>query len=547
MLAFGGIPSGYERRGYQQRCTVRTRERLKVEGSALIVMPTGSGKTAAMGFTIAEEMIETVLPKVLILQGSDFLIRQNKKTIGELTAHLGAALSVVKARRNDWTGDIVFGTAQSVSKPWRLKQMPFFTHLVVDEAHHAASPTYRAIIERAREINPDVRILFYTATPNRSDGQTLAFAAGIAFQITYSELIDLGILVPVRTFTIDTGFKADLENIPLVGAEYDMTSLGKLLDKQVHHDAVIDHWVEKRCNNRQTVAFCPTIPHAEALAQAFRDRGYVAECVHSKKEEENERILGEYAAGRIQVVINVMMLAEGWDDQRTACVINLRMMASELTFLQAVGRGMRSLDPLRYPGESKTNCILLDFTGAAERHRSIEVRVLEEQEAAMRVEAHPRPANDNSNIFPCRPKEVVRHFGMREIEIMRQAKPRFVRVASVCDAMVARNQNAWAGAFCHGGEWYALSRVGKDTITVLGCATSNEAMTWCDRFLMAEASGSCRGLEMRPPTADQKKALMRYLVDAKRFKNAYEAACVLDVTEARTAIKHTLGKVRAAA
>lgn len=547
MLAFGGVPSGYEHRGYQQRCNLRTRERLKAEGSALVVMPTGSGKTAVMGITIAEEMADTVLPKVLVIQGSDFLVRQNRKTIGELTAHLGAALSVVQARRNDWSGDIVFGTAQSVSKPFRLRRMPFFTHLIVDEAHHAASPTYRAIIDRAKEINPDIRIVLYTATPNRSDGQTLAFAAGLAFQMTYSELIDLGILVPVRTFTIDMGLKADMEKIRIVGADYDMKSLGKLLDKQVHHDAVIDHWIEKRCDVRQTVAFCPTIPHAEALAQAFRDRGIRAECIHSEKEDDNERIMADYASGRIQVIVNVMMLAEGWDDQRTSCVINLRMMASELTFLQAVGRGMRSLDPLRHPGESKSNCVLLDFTGAAERHRSIEVRVLAEREAVMRAEPHPHPANDNDNVFARRPKEVLRNFGMREIEIMRHAKPSFVRVSSICEGMVARNQNAWAGAFCHGGEWYALSRIAKEPIAVIGCATSNEAMTWCDRFLMAEASGSCRGLEMRPPTAEQRKSLMRYLIDARAFSNAYQAACVLDVTEARTAIKHTLGKVRSAA
>ena len=547
MLAFGGVPSGYEHRGYQQRCNLRTRERLKTEGSALVVMPTGSGKTATMGITIAEEMAETVLPKVLVIQGSDFLIRQNRKTIGELTAHLGAALSVVQARRNDWSGDIVFGTAQSVSKPWRLRKMPFFTHLIVDEAHHAASATYRAIIDRAKEINPDIRIVLYTATPNRSDGQTLAFAAGLAFQITYSELIDLGILVPVRTFVIDMGLKADMEKIRIVGADYDMKSLGKLLDKQVHHDAVIDHWIEKRCDVRQTVAFCPTIPHAEALAQAFRDRGFRAECIHSEKEAENERIMAEYAAGRIQIIVNVMMLAEGWDDQRTSCVINLRMMASELTFLQAVGRGMRSLDAVRYPGESKSNCVLLDFTGAADRHRSIEVRVLAEREAVMRAEAHPHPANDNSNVFARRPREVLRSFQMREIEIMRHAKPSFVRVSSICEAMVARNQNAWAGAFCHGGEWYALSRIAKEPISVIGCTTSNEAMTWCDRFLMAETSGSCRGLEMRPPTVDQKKALMRYLINAAAFPSAYHAQCVLEVAEARVAIKHTLGKVRSAA
>ena len=40
--------------------------------------------------------------------------------------------------------------------------------------------------------------------------------------------------------------------------------------------------------------------------------------------------------------------------------------------IQVVGRGLRTVDPERLPGVVKTDCIVLDFAGAALRHGSLE-------------------------------------------------------------------------------------------------------------------------------------------------------------------------------
>ena len=67
-----------------------------------------------------------------------------------------------------------------------------------------------------------------------------------------------------------------------------------------------------------------------------------------------------------------MVLTEGFDSQPVGCIVILRPMLHKGTFIQAIGRGLRKVDPERFPGIVKTDCIVLDFTGAALRHGSIE-------------------------------------------------------------------------------------------------------------------------------------------------------------------------------
>ena len=84
--------------------------------------------------------------------------------------------------------------------------MPTLDLLVIDEAHHAAAPTYRAVIDAVLDRNPDARIFGVTATPNRGDGKGLREVfSNVADQIRLGELIAAGHLVPPRTFVIDVG------------------------------------------------------------------------------------------------------------------------------------------------------------------------------------------------------------------------------------------------------------------------------------------------------------------------------------------------------
>jgi len=525
---------------HQTNCIAALATKLDQEGRdplALVVMPPGAGKTWTMGFYLAEQMPVTAFPKVLVLQSARKILKQNRRTLSEATTAIGAKTTVVMARSNDWSGDIVFGSAASVTRPGRLAQMPVLTHIIVDEAHHAGSASYKRIIRAARKANPWVKVILFTATPNRADGEPIATPEDIAFQITYAELIDIGHLVPVTTRTIDMGLRKDFERIGTKTAanddHHDDDTLGALLNKQIHHQSVVDHWrAEGGAERARTVGFCPNVAHAEALAATFRANGVNAAHIHGDMSDEQvETILEEYEAGRHQVLLSCAMLLEGWDSPVTDCIINLRMMVAELTFLQAVGRGMRAF-------EGKTDCLLLDFAGAAQRHGSIETRVLVEREARVRAETHAHPANDNDCFaIERKPQEVIREFSMREIDIMRQSKPRFVEVPGQQPAMVAVARDGWASVLCIEGMWHCATRVGTQDVHISSCDTGSEAMAMADRFLLSFGVPR-RNFEHQPPTFSQEKELRKYLIDDPQAKNSrYDAECFLAMAHGRPLLK----------
>lgn len=533
-----GLATGRDPYAHQTRCNDGIRMKLEEKGMALAVMPPGAGKTWTMGFYLADEMPVTAFPKVLVLQSSRKILKQNRKTISEATAAIGAKTSVVQARHNDWSGDIVFGSIATVTKPARLRQMPVITHIIVDEAHRAGSGSYKRVIKHARAMNPQVKVILFTATPNRADGEPIATPADLAFQITYAELIDIGILVPVTTRTIDLGLRKDFERIGIAANDdhYDDDTLGSLLNKQIHHQAVVDHWRDQGGEERvSTVGFCPNVAHAMALTEVFIANGVNAACIHGEmSDDEVERIIDEYEAGRHKVLMSCAMLLEGWDSPRTDCIINLRMMVAELTFLQAVGRGMRS-----NPDMGKTDCLLLDFTGAAQRHGTIETRVLVEREARVRADTQAHPESETPAIER-KPIEVIREFSMRTIDIMRRSKPRFVEVPGAIPTMVATSRDSWAGVACVDGLWHCVTRVGQQDIHISSCNTGNEAMAMADRFLLG-AGETRRNFEMQPPTFSQEKELRRYLIDDPQARRSrYDAECFLAATHARSMLRNAM-------
>lgn len=366
-------------RGYQNLANTATQLKLANGNTALVIVPTGGGKTFLMAMLGARLLVNDGAEKVLVLQRSVTLLSQNRASIENQIGHHGLSTSVVRSVQNDWSGDIVFGTMASVAQPERLAGAPAVSHLIIDEAHHSACKSFRRIVETLRAANPGLKVILYTATPIRGDRKPIAAESEIAYQISYAELIDQGILVPVRTFSIDLGLKADFADVAKRRGEHE-DRVSSLLDTVPLRRAVVREWC-KHASARKTVVFCPTIAYAENLLLDFLEEGIKADVVHSglHTDEVRDR-LEAYAQGRTQVLLNVFMLTEGWDDQPTSCVVNLRLMAEKISYLQAIGRGMRSLDAVRHPGLEKADCLFLDFTGAAHRHGYLEAEIEQERE-----------------------------------------------------------------------------------------------------------------------------------------------------------------------
>ena len=251
--------------------------------------------------------------------------------------------------------------------------MPPFDLLVIDEAHHAAANTYRTIIDRVLELNPNCIVFGVTATPNRSDGKGLRDVfSNVSDQITLAELIRSGHLVTPRTFVIDVGVKNQLSSVRKVGSDFDMNAVDQIMNQRPINGAVVDQWLEKG-ENRQTVVFCSTVQHAEAVTEAFQDRDVKAATITGQLSHmERNSILERYANNEINVIVNVQVLTEGWDHPPTSGGVLLRPSSAKSTMIQMVGRGLRTVNSDEYPEVIKSDCIILDFGTSSLMHGTLE-------------------------------------------------------------------------------------------------------------------------------------------------------------------------------
>jgi len=113
---------------------------------------------------------------------------------------------------------------------------------------------------------------------------------------------------------------------------------------------------------RPTVAFMPLVRSARMLALCFNDAGIRADVIHGDMPSWQRReALAAYEAGEIQVLVNAMVLTEGWDSPRTKCVIVGRPTKSRSLFVQMAGRGLRPVPGV--PVEEQ-DCILITVADA---------------------------------------------------------------------------------------------------------------------------------------------------------------------------------------
>ena len=111
------------------------------------------------------------------------------------------------------------------------------------------------------------------------------------------------------------------------------------------------------------------------MCEAFAASGYKAATVWGDMSDADRRnTLSDFTSGKLQILVNVAVLTEGFDHPPTSCVILLRPSSFKSTMIQMIGRGLRIVDPKEHPDIIKKDCIILDFGTSTLIHGSLEMK-----------------------------------------------------------------------------------------------------------------------------------------------------------------------------
>ena len=254
--------------------------------------------------------------------------------------------------------DHVFASIQSLNAAGlAYLDSRHFDVVVIDEFHHAAAQSYRALLEHIQPFE----LLGLTATPERSDGLPILdwFDGRIAAELRLWDAIDQQRLSAFAYYGIHDGL--DLRELPWRrGRGYDVAGLSTLLTAndaaaKLALKQLVEHVDD--INRMRALGFCVSVEHARFMARVFQSSGVKATAIWSDTPEpERRRALLDLGARRINIIFSVDLFNEGIDVPAVDTLLMLRPTDSATLFLQQLGRGLRR-------SVGKTVCTVLDFVG----------------------------------------------------------------------------------------------------------------------------------------------------------------------------------------
>ena len=378
-------------RPYQQEAVDGVFAAWREARSALVVLPTGCGKTVVFA-EIARRVCKDDKKRVMVLAHREELVFQAKEKIHAVTgldAHVemgeykadtglfGASPVVVSTVQTHTAGGDGGGRMTKFNPE-------DFGLLIIDEAHHATAGSYKRCIDWYMR-NPEMKMLGVTATPDRADEEALGQVFDVvAYDYEVMDAIRAGWLVPVSQQMVSVGH-LDLSQVRTTAGDLNAGDLAKVLnDEQTLHE--IAYPTIDICGDRRALVFAATVDQAERLCEIFNRHkpGCAGWLCGKTDKDERKKTLAAFKEGNLRFVCNVGVLTEGFDDDGVEVVVMARPTKSRSLYAQMAGRGTRphssvarGLGQMASDEERriaiqtspKPGCLIIDFCGNAGRHK----------------------------------------------------------------------------------------------------------------------------------------------------------------------------------
>ncbi|HKB20739.1 MAG TPA: DEAD/DEAH box helicase family protein [Gaiellaceae bacterium] len=313
--------------------------------------PTASGKTiAAAGFVEAARTMG-----VLILTHRRLLVSQFNR---ELAAEgYGDRLTpiVEQGQTPPRPDPITVQTYAWFARHYDSVSRDTYQLVIADEAHTALGEKTSHAIRSF----PDPIYIGMTATEQLIAKQVSDVFPASVDDLPLQDAARRGLIAPLRNLRVPPA--AAIHSVPIVGGDFEERALAAVLDHKALNQAAASLYRD-RFDSTPGIVYAAGVDHAYNLAQEFRAAGLKAEAVSGRTPPVKlAEILAAYERGEIDILINAMLLAEGWNSPRATVVFHLAPTASRRVYQQRIGRIMR-MHPRKEAG------IVVDFVNKGATH-----------------------------------------------------------------------------------------------------------------------------------------------------------------------------------
>ena len=365
-------------RPYQQQAVDAVYQHLRErDDNPVVVIPTGGGKTPVMA-TICRDAVQTWNGRVLILAHVKELLQQSVDKLKQVCSDLPVGVYSAGLKRRDTEHAVIVAGIQSVYK--RACELDAFDLILVDECHLIPSDgegMYRQFLSEARVLNPQVRVVGFTATPFRLDAGPICredhFLNTICYEVGVRQLIADGFLSPLIS---KAGIaKADTSQLHVRAGEFVASEVEAAMDDAALVEAACAEVAEITRDRQSVLIFASGVQHGRHVVKVLAenhgiDCGFVCgETSDGERDELLTRFRGEqrglFQHPPLKYLCNVNVLTTGFDAPNVDCVVLLRPTLSAGLYYQMVGRGFRL-------HLGKANCLVLDYGGNILRHGPVD-------------------------------------------------------------------------------------------------------------------------------------------------------------------------------
>lgn len=385
-----------ELRDFQKEVKMGLRQVLDMQGKGIVTLPTGAGKTRVAVDCIRDWLTDrhgvlfdnTKRPAILWLAHTEELCEQAYtcfKDVWEASVNVCPLLLVRfwgrytddMTQHRDTLRQITTKPSILVSTPQRIvnlikeknniiEDLKYSLSLIlIDEAHRAAAPSYKNILNTLIHNIEPIATIGLTATPFRMDylencyegtkelceifNRNLIEPKNTLGGNPKQKLQEMGILARHEFQTVNTPTVIKLPNLPneYPVSEEDSNKIDRIMatkaDTSSRRLEILKHILPiAQDMNNSILYFGPSVKDAECMTYLLRRHHIPSEVIHGcTRNSARRQIINNFKSKNIRVLCNCEVLTTGFDAPLVTHIVMARPTISSVLYEQMIGRGLR--------------------------------------------------------------------------------------------------------------------------------------------------------------------------------------------------------------